>query len=220
VIGVDYGTLSGRAIVVRVSDGAELGAAVHEYEHGVMDNVLTAAPAAAGRVRLGPDWALQAPQDYVEVLKTAVPAAVATAGIDPANVIGIGTDFAACTMVPTLADGMPLSALPEFAARPHAYVKLWRHHAAAVAAGAYPDIRAAAMGAVSRAVYLPNEADAAVYDQIYAEYLTLHDYFGRGANRAMKRLRAHRRAAPQIANRPGNVAGHVGSIDDTRMVHQ
>jgi hypothetical protein len=31
VVGVDFGTLSGRALVVRVSDGAELGSAVHEY---------------------------------------------------------------------------------------------------------------------------------------------------------------------------------------------
>jgi L-ribulokinase len=45
-------------------------------------------------------------------------------------VIGVGTDFTACTMVPTTADGTPLCELPEFADRPHAYVKLWRHHAA------------------------------------------------------------------------------------------
>jgi L-ribulokinase len=127
VIGVDYGTLSGRAVVVRVSDGAELGSAVHEYAHAVMDRVLTAGPA---RVELGPDWALQAPQDYIDVLKEAVPAAVAAAGINPAAVIGIATDFTACTMVPTLADGTPLSDLPEYVDRPHAYVKLWKHHAA------------------------------------------------------------------------------------------
>ena len=36
-IGVDYGTLSGRAVVVRTSDGAELGSAVHEYANAVMD---------------------------------------------------------------------------------------------------------------------------------------------------------------------------------------
>ncbi|MDF2576317.1 MAG: ribulokinase [Agromyces sp.] len=132
VIGVDYGTLSGRALVVRVSDGAELGSAVHEYEHAVMDTTLTAGPAAASGtpVRLAPDWALQDPADYVSVLKHAVPAAVAAAGIDPAQVIGIGTDFTACTMVPALADGTPLSALDEFADTPHAYVKLWKHHAA------------------------------------------------------------------------------------------
>jgi L-ribulokinase len=125
VIGIDYGTLSGRAVVVRVSDGAELGSAVLDYPHGVMDTTLAASGAA-----LPPDWALQDPQDYVAVLKSAVPAAVADAGIDPARVIGVGTDFTACTMVPVIADGTPLSELPGYADRPHAYVKLWKHHAA------------------------------------------------------------------------------------------
>jgi len=125
VVGVDFGTLSGRALVVRVADGAELGTAVHEYPHGVLDTRL-----ADGDVPLPPDWALQVPEDYREVLRTAVPAAVAAAGIDPADVIGIATDFTACTMVPTLADGTPLSEVPGLADRPHAYVKLWKHHAA------------------------------------------------------------------------------------------
>jgi L-ribulokinase len=127
VVGVDFGTLSGRAVVVRVSDGAELGSAVHEYRHAVMDQELTAGP---GRVPLPPDWALQVPQDYVDVLRQAVPAALAAVGADPAHVIGIGTDFTACTMVATTADGTPLCELPRFADRPHAYVKLWKHHAA------------------------------------------------------------------------------------------
>jgi L-ribulokinase len=125
VVGVDFGTLSGRAVVVRVRDGAELGSAVHEYRHGVVDRTLPGTGAA-----LPPDWALQVPSDYVDVLRTAVPEAVAAAGVDPRDVIGIGTDFTACTMVPTTADGTPLCELPEFAASPHAYVKLWRHHAA------------------------------------------------------------------------------------------
>ncbi|HEV7566792.1 MAG TPA: ribulokinase [Microbacteriaceae bacterium] len=125
VIGVDYGTLSGRAVVVRVSDGAELGSAVLEYPHAVMDTTLEATGEA-----LPPDWALQVPSDYVEVLRSAVPAAVANAGIDPHDVIAIGTDFTACTVLPVLADGTPLNELPEFADRPHAYVKLWKHHAA------------------------------------------------------------------------------------------
>ena len=125
VVGVDFGTLSGRAVVVRVSDGAELGAGVHEYAHAVIDDQLP----ATGR-RLPPDWALQVPDDYREVLRTAVPAAVAAAGIDPTQVIGIATDFTACTMVPTTVDGTPLCELPGHAADPHAYVKLWKHHAA------------------------------------------------------------------------------------------
>lgn len=131
VIGVDYGTLSGRAVVVRVSDGAEMGSGVHEYTHGVMDTALVAGPfeGTAG-LPLPPEWALQVPSDYVDVLRTAVPAALTAAGVDPADVIGIATDFTACTMVPTTADGTPLCELERFADRPHAYVKLWKHHAA------------------------------------------------------------------------------------------
>jgi L-ribulokinase len=125
VVGVDFGTLSGRAVVVRVADGAELGSAVHDYAHGVLTDSLP-----GGGPPLPPDWALQVPGDYVEVLRTAVPAALAAAGADPDDVIGIATDFTACTMVPTLADGTPLSEVDRFADRPHAYVKLWKHHAA------------------------------------------------------------------------------------------
>ncbi len=126
VVGVDFGTLSGRALVVGVQDGRELASAVHEYVHAVVVDALPTTPDAP----LPPDWALQVPSDYIDVLRTAVPEAVRLAGIDPAQVIGIATDFTACTMVPTLADGTPLNELPQFADRPHAYVKLWRHHAA------------------------------------------------------------------------------------------
>ncbi len=129
VVGVDYGTLSGRAVVVRVSDGAELGTAVHPYPHAVLERALPAELAGSERP-LPPEWALQVPEDYREVLRVAVPAAVAAAGVDPADVIGIATDFTACTMVPTLADGTPLNEVDGLADRPHAYVKLWKHHAA------------------------------------------------------------------------------------------
>lgn len=124
VIGVDFGTLSGRALIVRVADGAELGTAVHPYPHGVLDDALP------GGTRLPPDWALHHPDDYRQVLRRAVPAALADAGIDPAQVVGIGIDCTACTVLPTLADGTPLCELAEYADRPHAYVKLWKHHAA------------------------------------------------------------------------------------------
>ena len=136
VVGIDYGTLSGRAVVVRVRDGAELGSAVHEYPHAVMDTALTAGPAAAAGSpqQLPPEWALQVPADYVEVLKNAVPAALAAAreahGIDASDVVGVGTDFTASTVLPVLDDGTPLAEVDRFADRPHAYVKLWKHHAA------------------------------------------------------------------------------------------
>jgi L-ribulokinase len=124
VVGIDFGTLSGRALVVRVHDGAELGTAVHEYRHGVMDATL----ASSGQP-LPPDWALQDPEDYRDVLRHAVPAALADASVNPTRCIGIGTDFTACTVLPALADGTPLCQLPELATRPHAYPKLWKHHA-------------------------------------------------------------------------------------------
>jgi L-ribulokinase len=68
---------------------------------------------------------------------------------------------------------------------------------AAVAAGIYPDFARAAermVGTESRS-YTPNPAAHAVYEKLYAEYLALHDYFGRGANPVMKRLKAMQRGA-------------------------
>jgi len=125
VVGIDFGTLSGRVVVVRVSDGAELGTAVHEYAHAVMEDSLTAGD---GR-RLPPAWALQNPDDYRQVLRRAVPEALRDAGVDPAEVVGVGIDFTAATFIPVLADGTPLSEIDEFRNVPHAYAKLWKHHA-------------------------------------------------------------------------------------------
>jgi L-ribulokinase len=123
VVGVDYGTLSARAVVVDASDGAELGSAVHEYAHAVMERTL-----ASSGAELPPQWALQDPADYVRALQEAVPAAVRAAGVRPDEIVGIATDFTASTPLPVLADGTPLSELlPD---RPHAYAKLWKHHAA------------------------------------------------------------------------------------------
>lgn len=122
-VGVDFGTLSGRAVIVRVSDGHQLAVAEHAYRHGVVTDALP------GSTRSLPaQWALQVPEDYLDVLRSAVPAAVAESGVDPCDIIGIGTDFTACTMVPVLEDGTPLCQLDGFADRAHAYGKLWRHH--------------------------------------------------------------------------------------------
>ncbi|MBP0457543.1 ribulokinase [Streptomyces montanisoli] len=123
-VGVDFGTLSGRALVVSVADGRELGTAVHEYAHGVVD---TSLPDGTG---LPTGWALQMPQDWRDVLRLAVPKALRDAGVSADQVIAIGTDFTSCTVLPTRRDGTPLCELPSLAGRPHAHPKLWRHHAA------------------------------------------------------------------------------------------
>src|SRR4051794_25931225 len=125
VVGVDFGTLSGRALVVRASDGAEVGTAVHEYAHGVIDEALP-----EGGPELPPDWALQHPDDYREVLRRAVREALRQGGVKAGDVVGIGVDFTACTVLPTLRDGTPLCELPGLGGRPHAWPKLWKHHAA------------------------------------------------------------------------------------------
>ena len=132
VVGVDFGTLSGRAVVLDAADGAVRGSGVREYRHGVLTDTLPAdlVSADAARRQLPPDWALQVPEDYREVLRVAVPAALADAGADPGDVVGIATDFTASTPLPVTADGTPLCELEAWRDHPHAWVKLWRHHAA------------------------------------------------------------------------------------------
>jgi L-ribulokinase len=124
-IGVDYGTQSGRALLVEVETGREIASAVKEYPHGVMDEYLP-----DGRTRLEPDWALQHPRDYLDVLAETIPAVLKQASVSPEDVIGIGIDFTACTMLPIDEKGTPLCFHEDLKDNPHAYVKLWKHHAA------------------------------------------------------------------------------------------
>ena len=124
-IGIDFGTLSGRALLVDTADGREVAAAVFDYPHGVIDERLPGSATA-----LPPEWALQDPLDYLETMRQTVPAVLKKSGVDPAEVVGLGIDFTSCTILPTLNDGTPLMALPEWSAQPHAWVKLWKHHAA------------------------------------------------------------------------------------------
>ena len=124
-LGIDFGTLSARALLVEVETGREVSSGVYEYSNGVIDNVLP----TSGE-KLPPDWALQDPQDYLTALETTVPAVLKESGVAPEDVIGLGIDFTACTMLPVDSDGSPLCFDPKWAGNPHAWVKLWKHHAA------------------------------------------------------------------------------------------
>jgi len=137
-LGLDFGTESVRALLVDVADGAEVATAVYNYPDGVIDRTLPGTGA-----ELPPDWALQNPRDYLSGLGTVVPQVLRQAGITPAQVVGVGVDFTSCTMLPTTADGTPLCMLPEFAGEPHAWVKLWKHHAAQPEADRLNEIAAA-----------------------------------------------------------------------------
>jgi L-ribulokinase len=125
-VGIDFGTESARAVLVDC-DGTELGESVHAYEHGVLDERL---PAPDDDVELADDWALQDPRDYLRSLQATVPRLLAEAGVRPEDVSGIGLAFTSCTVLPTLRDGTPLCQVDDLRREPHAWVKLWKHHAA------------------------------------------------------------------------------------------
>ena len=124
-IGVDFGTESGRALLIDARTGEQLAVSVCPFAGGVIDSGLpgTGEP-------LAPDWALQDPDDWVAVLETAVPDVLARAGVAPEAVVGLGIDFTSCTVLPADAEGIPLCCLQRWRGHRHAWPKLWKHHAA------------------------------------------------------------------------------------------
>ncbi|MDR1506138.1 MAG: ribulokinase [Treponema sp.] len=125
VIGLDFGTKSGRALLVDAKTGETAAQSVKDYAHGVMDRFLP-----DGKTALGAGWALQHPKDYLDTLEYTVREAVSLAGIPAGDIIGLSIDFTACTILPIDAARRPLCFLEKYKNRPHAYVKLWKHHAA------------------------------------------------------------------------------------------
>jgi L-ribulokinase len=175
-IGVDFGTESGRAVIVDLDSGEELAAAVVRYPHGVIDRELP----SSGE-RLPADWALQDPDDWVTVLENAIGSAVGQAGVDPARVSGLGIDFTSCTVLPVARDGAPLCKFEHFRGRRHAWPKLWKHHAAQpvadrlteVALERGEDFLSRYGGRISSEWYFPKLIelwleDREIYDQAYA----------------------------------------------------
>ena len=124
-IGIDFGTESGRAVLLDLSDGAEVAVSEVPYRSGVIDRQLPGTGA-----ELPPDWALQDPDDWVAVVEAAVPEALSAAGIAADDVAGLGVDFTSCTVLPVRSDGVPLCTLPDWRSHPHAWPKLWKHHGA------------------------------------------------------------------------------------------
>ena len=124
VIGIDFGTLSARAVLVNASTGEELASAVSEYASGVIEQKL---PGSA--VPLKSKSALQDPADYLAALEQVVPAVIRKSKVPFDRIAGIGTDFTSCTVLPVKSDGTPLSFDKRHSRNPHAWVKLWKHHA-------------------------------------------------------------------------------------------
>ena len=135
--------------------GAELATAVSRATPTASSTA--ACPAPDDDVLLEPDWALQDPADYVaHDRRDGAGELLRTTGIDPADVVGVGIDFTACTMLPTTADGTPLCQLPELRREPHAWVKLWKHHAAQPEADRINALAAVARRGVAAALRRPD----------------------------------------------------------------
>ena len=124
-IGIDFGTESGRTVLVDVATGQEVATSVYEYKDGVIDEVLPGT-----KIKLDPDFALQNPKDYMETIRVTIPTILRESGVDSEDVIGLGTDFTACTMMPIDKEGIPLCMKEKWRNNPHAWVKIWKHHAA------------------------------------------------------------------------------------------
>ncbi|MBQ7039024.1 MAG: ribulokinase [Clostridia bacterium] len=123
-MGIDFGTLSARAVIVNIETKEEVAEAVKEYSHGVIsDRFIDGSP-------LPPDYALQHPEDYLDCLYFTIKQCIEKSNINPSDIIGVGVDFTASTVLPVDECGNPLCFTDEFKNNPHAYVKLWKHHAA------------------------------------------------------------------------------------------
>lgn len=122
-IGIDYGTGSGRVLIVNVNTGKIIGMSVVKYNSGTIEKTLLDKP-------IPHSFALQDAADYIDVLKIGIPEAIKNAGITGSDIIGLGIDFTSSTMVVTDDSFTPLNWKEEFKRNPHAYVKLWKHHGA------------------------------------------------------------------------------------------
>lgn len=123
-IGFDFGSLSARAVLMEADSGTLTHSAVFDYPHGIMTRQLP------DGTPLDADWALQEPEDYWQALRVLTAALLEQSGVSPEQIIGLGLDTTACTMLPTTGEGTPLCHLEQYRSQPHAYVKLWKHHAA------------------------------------------------------------------------------------------
>ena len=122
-IGVDFGTLSARTVLVNTKNGKVIADSMFSYPHGVIDTCLPGSD-----LPLPHDFALQHPADYLTAFGKTVSAVIGESGVDPRDIIGVCVDFTSCTLLPIKADGTPLCLLDKFKSQPHAYVKLWKHH--------------------------------------------------------------------------------------------
>src|SRR5579862_7187020 len=123
VLGIDYGTNSVRALIVRCSNGQELGTGVFDYPSGAHGILLDANDHNLAR---------QSPADHLEGLEKSVLAALAQArkqpGFSPEEIIGIGVDTTGSSPLPVDRHNQPLAFDPKWKGRLAAQCWLWKDH--------------------------------------------------------------------------------------------
>ena len=122
-LGIDFGTLSARAVLVSVITGETVCSCEYVYPHGILSRLMDG-------TSLEGEWAIQLPGDYRSALFAVIRDLIAAAGIDEKQVIGLGIDTTCCTILPVDADGTPMCETEKYRSSPHAYVTLWKHHGA------------------------------------------------------------------------------------------
>ena len=162
-IGIDYGSLSARGVLMDIETGQIAASSVFPYPAGILTTSLP------DGTPIPPDWAIQVPDDYRQALSVVVHDLISSAGIEPRQVVGIGLDTTSCTFLPTLRDGTPLCELPPFTSEPHAYLKLWKHHSSqkysprieSMVYDTYPEVFSQYGGAISSEHFYPKIAQLA-----------------------------------------------------------
>ena len=124
-IGLDFGSLSARGILADVRDGSILAEASCEYAHGVLDTFLP------DETKLEENMCLQDIDDFTGALESIIVELVSKGGISSDRIVGIGIDTTASTILPVDENFIPLCKKSAFSSRPHAWMKMWKHHASA-----------------------------------------------------------------------------------------
>lgn len=125
VFGFDFGTLSCRGVAISLDDGSLAATEECHYQHGVISGTMKHKP-----IPLPNEWFLQDPEDWVESMSIVSQRLLKDSGIRPEDVVGIGTDFTSCTLLPIKKNGEPLCLDERFRDNPNAWPKLWKHHGA------------------------------------------------------------------------------------------
>ncbi len=122
-IGIDYGTNSVRALVVRCRDGREFGSCSVDYPSGRQGVLLDPRDHLVAR---------QHPGDYLYGLEKAVKGALARArrerGFAADRIVGLGVDTTGSSPIPVTAENRALAAVPKWARNPNAQCWLWKDH--------------------------------------------------------------------------------------------